>query len=297
MQLNSDSTNNQNSFKNIPSVKRFSNRKSFRSFLGYSIKPTKNVSKFFSTSLSKSKDINKNPRINIIINNNNPINYTGSLSSMYINSFSAEKNLKKIKNQEENSTFIFTGDNQSYVDNGQIIENYLKTPLDNPIFECKSLSSISNKDQNELIPSQEKSFILSSSLSSNTPNTSCSVPKKKNNNNLIKMLKMLNSDSGDKNYEGNNKYKTNTRKNSKFKITIIDNERKINKNSNKLKKKIWLCILLIINMVFYFHIMIVMFQPSVHKLFYDNDHADYKYTISSLSKEKSIIINEGKYMK
>ena len=79
---------------------------------------------------------------------------------MYINSFSAEKNLKKNKNHEENSTFIFTGDNQSYVDNGQIIENYLKTPLDNPIFECKSLSSISNKDQNELIPSQEKSFIL-----------------------------------------------------------------------------------------------------------------------------------------
>ena len=297
MNLNSDSRDRKNSFRNISSMRRLSNRKSFRSFLGYSVKPTKNVSKFYSTSLSKSKDINKNPRINIIINNNNPINYTGSLSSMYINSFSAEKNLKKIKNQEENSTFIFTGDNQSYVDNGQIIENYLKTPLDNPIFECKSLSSISNKDQNELIPSQEKSFILSSSLSSNTPNTSCSVPKKKNNNNLIKMLKMLNSGSGDKNYEGNNKYKTNTRKNSKFKITIIDNERKINKNSNKLKKKIWLCILLIINMVFYFHIMIVMFQPSVHKLFYDNDHADYKYTISSLSKEKSIVINEGKYMK
>ena len=95
MQLNSDSTKNQNSFKNNPSIRRFSNRKSFRSFLGYAVNPTKNVSKFYSTSLSKSKDINKNPRINIIINNNNPINYTGSLSSMYINSFSAEKNLKK----------------------------------------------------------------------------------------------------------------------------------------------------------------------------------------------------------
>lgn len=294
MQLNSDSAKNQNSFKNNPSIRRFSNRKSFRSFLGYSVNPTKNVSKFYSTSLSKSKDINKNPRINIIINNNNPINYTGSLSSMYINSFSAEKNLKKNKNHEENSTFIFTGDNQSYVDNGQIIENYLKTPLDNPIFECKSLSSISNKDQNELIPSQEKSFILSSSLSSNTPNTSCSVPKKKNNNNLIKMLKMLNSGSGNKNYEGNNKDKTNSRENSKFQIPIIDKETKINKNSNKIKKRIRLCILIIINMLIYFHIMITMFQPSVSKLFYDNDHADYKYTISSLSQEKSIVINEGK---
>ena len=108
------------------------------------------------------------------------------------------------------------------------------------------------------------------------------------------MLKMLNSGSGNKNYEGNNKDKTNSRKNSKFQIPIVDKETKINKNSNKLKKRIRLCILIIINMLIYFHIMITMFQPSVSKLFYDNDHADYKYTISSLSQEKSIVINEGK---
>ena len=71
MQLNSDSAKNQNSVKNNPSIRRFSNRKSFRSFLGYSVKPTKNVSKFYSTSLSKSKDINKNPRINLFIANIN----------------------------------------------------------------------------------------------------------------------------------------------------------------------------------------------------------------------------------
>ena len=46
-------------------------------------------------SLSKSKKMNLNPRINIIINNNNPINYTGSTSSIFINSFSGEKALKK----------------------------------------------------------------------------------------------------------------------------------------------------------------------------------------------------------
>ena len=295
MNLNSDSRDRKNSFRNISSMRRLSNRKSFRSFLGCSVKQTKIVSNFYSSSLSKSKDINKNPRINIIINNNNPINYTGSLSSMNINSFSAEKSLKKNKNHEENSTFVFTGDNQSCVDNGQIIENYLKTPLNNPIFECKSLSSISNKEQSEIIPSQEKSFVLSSSLSSNTPNTSCSNPKKKNNNNLMKMLKMLNSGSGNKNNEENNKVKMNSQKNSKFQIPIIDNqETKVGKKNNKLKKSIWLACIFIINMVIFFHIMIEMFQPSAHKLFYDNDHADYKYTISSLSQEKAIIINEGK---
>ena len=199
MLLNSDSSNGQNSFSNIPSARRLSNRKRFGSFLGYSVKQSNNVSKFYCTSLIKSKKLNKKPNINIIINNNNPINYTGSLPSMYINSFSADKTSKKKKNHEENSTFVFTGDNQSCMDNGQIIENYLKTPLDNPIFECKSLSSISNKEQNEIIPSQEKSFVLSSSISSNTPNTSCSISKKKNNTNFIKMLKMINSGSGSKN--------------------------------------------------------------------------------------------------
>ena len=237
--------------------------------------------------------MNKKPNINIIINNNNPINYTGSLPSMYINSFSADKTSKKKKNHEENSTFVFTGDNQSCMDNGQIIENYLKTPLDNPIFECKSLSSISNKEQNEIIPSQEKSFVLSSSISSNTPNTSCSISKKKNNTNFIKMLKMINSGSGSKNNEENKKNKINSKRNSKFQIHITDKEIKDNKNSNKLKKGIWHFIIFIINILIYFYLMIAMFQPSVHKLFYDNDHADYKYTISSLSQEKSIVINEG----
>ena len=37
-----------------------------------------------------------------------------------------------------------------------------------------------------------------------------------------------------------------------------------------------------------------MFQPRVNKLFYDNDHNDYIYSISLLSKEKSIVINEEK---
>ena len=294
MLLNSDSSNGQNSFSNIPSARRLSNRKRFGSFLGYSVKQSNNVSKFYCTSLIKSKKLNKKPNINIIINNNNPINYTGSLPSMYINSFSADKTSKKKKNHEENSTFVFTGDNQSCMDNGQIIENYLKTPLDNPIFECKSLSSISNKEQNEIIPSQEKSFVLSSSISSNTPNTSCSISKKKNNTNFIKMLKMINSGSGSKNNEENKKNKINSKRNSKFQIHITDKEIKDNKNSNKLKKGIWHFIIFIINILIYFYLMIAMFQPSVHKLFYDNDHADYKYTISSLSQEKSIVINEGK---
>ena len=47
MLLNSDSSNGQNSFSNIPSARRLSNRKRFGSFLGYSVKQSNNVSKFY----------------------------------------------------------------------------------------------------------------------------------------------------------------------------------------------------------------------------------------------------------
>ena len=274
MLLNSDTLKGKNSTKK-KFLRRFSNRKSFQSFLNYSVKPTNNISKFSSMSLSKSKKMNLNPRINIIINNNNPINYTGSTSSIFINSFSGEKALKKNGNHEENSTFVFTGDNQSCIDNGQIIENYLRPQLENPIFECKSLSSISNKDQNEIIPSQEKSFVLSSSFSSNTTNMVSTLAKKKDNKNLIKMLKMINSESGKKKNE---------------------NEQKINKNTNKknIVKRIGYFVFILIHVILYLNLIVYFFEPPANKLFYDNDHADYIYSISSLSQEKGIIINEDK---
>ena len=289
MLLNSDTLKGKNSTKK-KFLRRFSNRKSFQSFLNYSVKPTNNISKFSSMSLSKSKKMNLNPRINIIINNNNPINYTGSTSSIFINSFSGEKALKKNGNHEENSTFVFTGDNQSCIDNGQIIENYLRPQLENPIFECKSLSTISNREQNEIIPSQEKSFALSSSLTSNTPNTTGTIPKKSNNKNLIKMLKLINTDSGNKKNGITNKELPSTNGKGKIqKIEIVSKDNKIG-----TKKKIGYVIFLIINLLIYFNLLVTMFQPPAQKLFYDNDHIDYKYTISSLSQEKGIVITEDK---
>ena len=253
----------------------------------------KNHSKFYSMSLSKSKKMNQNPKINIIINNNNPINYTGSSSSMYINSFNKEKSLRKNKNNEENSTFIFTGDNQSCMDDGQIIENYLRNPLENPIFECKSISTISHKEQNEIIPSQEKSFALSSSLSMNSPNTTSTIPKKKNNKNFIKMLKLLNADSLQKKEVSNNNEVSDSHREEKIKKFGKNKSSTIKWKNNK-KKNICIILFLIINLSIYLNFLIIMFQPPAHKLFYDNDHIDYKYTISSLSHEKGIVITEDK---
>ena len=289
MLINSESQKGQNSSSNDSSMK-FSNKNKFQSFINYSVKKAKNHSKFYSMSLRNSKKMNSNPRINIIINNNNPINYANTPSSMYINSFSQEKKLKRTKSHDQNSTFVFTGDNQSSMDNGQIIENYLRNPLENPIFECKSLSSISNREQNEIIPSQEKSFALSSSLTSNTPNTTGTIPKSRNNKNLIKMLKLINTDSGNKKNGINNKELNDT--NFKRKIKNYDMVSKDNKNDKK--KKIGFVMFLIINLLIYFNLLVMMFQPPAQKLFYDNDHIDYKYTISSLSHEKGIVITEDK---
>ena len=292
MILNSGSLNKNNTSNNLR-FGRLSTQTRFNNYSNCSVRTNKKISKFNSMTLNKSKNrkTEKNhPRINIIINNNNPINYTTSSSSMFINSFSAEKSIKKNKNNEINSTFVFTGDNQCSIDNGQIIENYLK----NPIFECKSLSTISKKDQTEIIPSQEKSFFLSSSLSSNTPNTVCTLPKKKNNKNLIKMLKLINSDSGNKKKEiiSQNNQKENKEKKAIKKVESFDSK---SADGNIKKRKIISFILLfVLNSFFLFNFIIKMFQPRVNKLFYDNDHNDYIYSISLLSKEKSIVINEEK---
>ena len=289
MLLNSDSQKEQNSSSKDSSMK-FSNKNKFQSFINYSVKKANNHSKFYSMSLRNSKKMNSNPKINIIINNNNPINYANTPSSMYINSFSQEKKLKRTKSHEQNSTFVFTGDNQSSMDNGQIIENYLRNPLENPIFECKSLSTISNREQNEIIPSQEKSFALSSSLTSNTPNTTGTIPKKSNNKNLIKMLKLINTDSGNKKNGITNKELPSTNGKGKIqKIEMVSKDNKIGK-----KKKIGIVIFLVINLLIYFNLLVMMLQPPAQKLFYDNDHIDYKYTISSLSQEKGIVITEDK---
>ena len=292
MILNSGSLNKNNTSNNLR-FGHLSTQTRFNNYSNCSVRTNKKISKFNSMSLNKSKNRKKeknHPRINIIINNNNPINYKTSSSSMFINSFSAEKSIKKNKNTEINSTFVFTGDNQCSIDNGQIIENYLK----NPIFECKSLSTISKKDQTEIIPSQEKSFFLSSSLSSNTPNTVCTLPKKKNNKNLIKMLKLINSESGNKKKEiiSQNNQKENKEKKAIKKVESFDSK---SADGNIKKRKIILFILLfVLNSFFLFNFIIKTFQPRVNKLFYDNDHNDYIYSISLLSKEKSIVINEEK---
>jgi hypothetical protein len=240
-------------------------------------------------SLLYKKNNNANVKINGIINDNNPINSSLSINNNNTN-FIPLNEEKSIKECNNNSTFIFTGENTSCLDNNAIIDNYLKGPQVKPAFECKSISTISNKEGNELILLKEDSFSLSSSLPSNTTATN---PLKKKNNRLLSLLKKINENNSyteikqereDKKYDTNKKL---------LKTVPHKKEKKLKrKNENKRGyKRIYFSLFIIVNICAYIYCIIKMFEPSVIELFLDNDHYGYIYKTSLLSEDRSIAMN------
>ena len=238
-------------------------------------------------SLLHKKNNNAKVKINGIINNNNPIN--SSLSKNNNTNFTPLNEEKSIKECNNNSTFIFTGENTSCLDNNAIIDFYLKGPQVKPAFECKSISTISNKEGNELILLKEDSFSLSSSLPSNTTATN---PHKKNNTRLLSLLKKINENNSYTEVKQEREDKKND-SNKKLLKTFPKKEKKLNKkNENKRGyKRMYFALFIIVNICVYVYFIIKMFEPSVIDLFFDNDHNDYIYKTSLLSQDRSIAMN------
>ena len=238
-------------------------------------------------SLLHKKNNNAKVKINGIINNNNPIN--SSLSKNNNTNFTPLNEEKSIKECNNNSTFIFTGENTSCLDNNAIIDIYLKGPQVKPVFECKSISTISNKEGNELILLKEDSFSLSSSLPSNTTATN---PHKKNNNRLLSLLKKINENNSYTEVKQEREDKKND-SNKKLLKTFPKKEKKLKKkNENKRGyKRMYFALFIIVNICVYVYFIIKMFEPSVIDLFFDNDHNDYIYKTSLLSQDRSIAMN------
>ena len=238
-------------------------------------------------SLLHKKNNNAKVKINGIINNNNPIN--SSLSKNNNTNFTPLNEEKSIKECNNNSTFIFTGENTSCLDNNAIIDIYLKGPQVKPVFECKSVSTISNKEGNELILLKEDSFSLSSSLPSNTTATN---PHKKNNNRLLSLLKKINENNSYTEVKQEREDKKNDTNKNLLK-TFPKKEKKLKKkNENKRGyKRMYFALFIIVNICVYVYFIIKMFEPSVIDLFFDNDHNDYIYKTSLLSQDRSIAMN------
>ena len=238
-------------------------------------------------SLLHKKNNNAKVKNNGMIDNNNPIN--SSLSKNNNTNFTPLNEEKSIKECNNNSTFIFTGENTSCLDNNAIIDIYLKGPQVKPVFECKSVSTISNKEGNELILLKEDSFSLSSSLPSNTTATN---PHKKNNNRLLSLLKKINENNSYTEVKQEREDKKNGT-NKKFLKTFPKKEKKLKKkNENKRGyKRMYFALFIIVNICVYVYFIIKMFEPSVIDLFFDNDHNDYIYKTSLLSQDRSIAMN------
>ena len=238
-------------------------------------------------SLLHKKNNNAKVKNNGMINNNNPIN--SSLSKNNNTNFTPLNEEKSIKECNNNSTFIFTGENTSCLDNNAIIDIYLKGPQVKPVFECKSISTISNKEGNELILLKEDSFSLSSSLPSNTTATN---PHKKNNNRLLSLLKKINENNSYTEVKQEREDKKND-SNKKLLKTFPKKEKKLKKkNENKRGyKRMYFALFIIVNICVYVYFIIKMFEPSVIDLFFDNDHNDYIYKTSLLSQDRSIAMN------
>ena len=238
-------------------------------------------------SLLHKKNNNAKEKINGIISNNNPIN--SSLSINNNTKFTPVNQEKSIKECNNNSTFIFTGENTSCLDNNAIIDNYLKGPQVKPAFECKSISTISNKEGNELILLKEDSFSLSSSLPSNTTATN---PHKKNNNRLLSLLKKINENNSYTEIKQEKEDKKNDTSKKLLK-TFPKKDKKLKKNNNNKRgyKRIYFALFIIANICVYIYFIIKIFEPSVVDLFFDNDHYGYIYKTSLLSQDRSIAMN------
>ena len=238
-------------------------------------------------SLLHKKNNNAKEKINGIISNNNPIN--SSLSINNNTNFTPVNQEKSIKECNNNSTFIFTGENTSCLDNNAIIDNYLKGPQVKPAFECKSISTISNKEGNELILLKEDSFSLSSSLPSNTTATN---PHKKSNNRLLSLLKKINENNSYTEIKQEKEDKKNDTSKKLLK-TFPKKDKKLKKKNNNKRgyKRIYFALFIIANICVYIYFIIKIFEPSVVDLFFDNDHYGYIYKTSLLSQDRSIAMN------
>ena len=271
------------------------NKRNFKNIIKLQEKPHNYISKFQFYPLNKNK--NKKTE-NKIFKNNKIIEY-----SSLPNTLNLLKDGKSSENLDENSTFIFTGVIESCDENNQIIDNYLKKSNPQPIFDCKSISTISIKEDYELSFSKENSFTLNSSETSMYSKKMSPKIKENNNQILISILKKINSNTNSIEKEKNSDKKIETKnENNNNENNIFPNavpkeikEKKVKKEvkiKKKKSKKIYFVLFIFINIIFYIALIMKLFEPSVESLFYDNDHDNYIYTTSLLSQDRSLVMNK-----
>ena len=290
MILNSHSSKKKNK-QQKRSIKLKSNKRNIINAIKLQEKSQNYISKFQLNSLSKKKN---KKIVNKILKNKELIIYASLPNTLNI-----FKDGKSSDNLDENSTFIFSGDIESHDENNQIIDNYLKRSNVKTIFDCKSISTISNKEDYEIIFSQENSFTLSSSKSSLNSEMMSTKIKESNNQKLMSILKKINSS---RNYIESDKHSNiskieinNDKKNYPNALSnAMTKELKENEIKKKIKikrkksKKIYFVLFIFINFIFYVGFIMKLFEPSVEKLFYDNDHDNFIYTTSLLSLARSL---------
>ena len=292
MMLNSNSSKKKKSFLR-KSLKSKSNKRILKKITKHQEKPQCFISQFqlHPSIKEQNKDINKNKmKASVNVKNMN-------ISSFNIN-FDNEENF--IKDSDINSTFVFTGNNESYIDNKKIIENYLKEPPIKHLFECKSISTISNKETNQIIVLKDNSFTLNSSgtsLTSKTNNTHKNKIKLNNNKKFMSILAKINSSNiTTNNLKEDKRNFPNCGKNTSNVMIKRKKEKcekyvkiKTKKNINKI---IYYILFIFVNILVYVYSIIYLFEPSVVDLFYDNDHDNYVYTTSLLSQDRNITMNK-----
>ena len=288
MLLSSSSSRKKNSLIN-KSIKSRSSKRNSKNKSKHLENPQLYVSKFKVNNFKNNK--NKDS-----IEKTNPINKMSGDSKSNNNNYSIENPLDYL---DQNSTFVFTGDNASCLDVNQIIENYLKKPLIKPVFECMSISTISIKEENDNIPN-DNSFSLSSSKTSlHSKVKSTKISKNINNEKLMEILKQINSNDSKGVIDQHNDKKERipkSRDNTQFQ-DAEDLRKKVKKNFIKktVKKrdnKLLIILFVLLNIFIYANLIIKLFEPSVSGLFYNNDHVDYKYSTSLLSQDRNIMMNK-----
>ena len=294
MLLNSHSSKNKN-IQQKRATKFKTNKRNFKNIIKLQEKPHNIISKFQFYPLNKKKN-KKNE--NKIFKSNKIIEY-----SSLPNTLNLLKDGKSSENLDENSTFIFTGVIESCDENNQIIDNYLKKSNPQPIFDCKSVSTISIKEDYELSFSKENSFTLNSSETSMHSKKMSTKIKDNNNQILMSILKKINSNTNSIEKEKNSDKKIETKnENNNNENNIFPNavpkeikEKKVKKEvkiKKKKSKKIYFVLFIFINIIFYVALIMKLFEPSVESLFYDNDHDNYIYTTSLLSQDRSLVMNK-----
>ena len=180
----------------------------------------------------------------IIIDKNPNCNNSGFINNLTLND----------TEEELNSTFLFTGENDNQIcEPGKILSQYLRTN------ENESVNIVLSETN-----SLEKN---SDSLNKN------SNYKKKREDNYKKMMELLKEQKPIKN------------KNIKKQIN------KISVGKKNYIKKIYYVILFILNAILYVFCLINFCEPPVEELFFNDDHKDFIYKRKKLSDEKSIVIN------